>query len=90
MADPILPIVKWSVPLGMATTIIGGSAWLTSNHNATVENTRQLRILQQELKEVKDDTHGLDTRLGRIEEKIDLLVKIMEKRNRVPRHEHRQ
>lgn len=84
MADPLFPVVKWSVPLAMASTIIGGSAWLTSTHNATVENTRQLRQLQNEFKQLSKESSFLNVRLGRIEEKIDFIVRLIEKK-----HTHR-
>lgn len=82
-------LVKWSVPLGMATTIFGGSAWLTTTHNMVVENTRELRELEQSYKELNAQSNELGTRLIRIEEKLDYLVKTMEINRERHTHERR-
>lgn len=53
--EPILTLLsKWSVPFGIATSIIGGSAWLTSTANRVDQVTSELRELKADYKENKD------------------------------------
>lgn len=53
--DPILTLLaKWSVPFGIATSIIGGSAWLTSTANRVEQVTSQLHELKVDYKQDKD------------------------------------
>ena len=77
-------IVKWSVPLTMAASIFGGSAWLTTTHNMVEENTREIRELETDFKELTGEANKLNQRLGRIEEKLDFIVKMFERRRSPP------
>lgn len=80
--SPLYVLAKWSVPFGMATTIIGGSAWLTSTHNTVEQSQVELRQLKSDFREMNKEASNFSERLGRIEEKLDFIVKIMEHRRR--------
>lgn len=76
--DPLTYLAKLSVPLGVATTIIGGSAWLTTMHNKVETIEKEFGSFTVEYQEGKskvlDKVNNQDSRLSRIEGKLDLLI----------------
>lgn len=89
-------VSKLSIPIGMLTTIIGGSAWLTSTRNEVVHVTRQFEKLETEFRQFKKDTQLKQQVQGemihKIDGKMDLILKqlaIIEQRmNRRPNNNH--
>lgn len=79
MADPVYSISKLSVPIGMLTTIIGGSAWLTSTRNEVVFVKSQFEKLDKDFKDFKvmaiqrQQTQG--EMIHKIDGKMDLILK---------------
>ena len=78
--DNVDIIGKWSLLVALGTSVIGGSAWLTTTHNAVKENTREVRLLEEELKDLAKENGVTNGKLGRIEEKIDFILKLSERR----------
>lgn len=81
MVDPLSILAKLSVPLGVATTIFGGSAWLTTTHNTVVETQQELEEMKADTKEnrkaVYQKLSNQDERLSRMEGKIDIIIQNM-------------
>jgi hypothetical protein len=91
--SPAFVIAKWSIPFAMASSIVGGSAWLTSTHNAVEQNRADLMRVENEFKDhrqrvydrldaLRADSSKQDERLSRMEEKLDFIVKIIDKGSR--------
>ena len=81
MLDPLDFLSKLSVPLGIVTTIIGGSAWLTTTHNKVDAIDKDLSSFtvqwQEQRGKLSDQVNAQDSRLSRIEGKLDLLIENM-------------
>jgi hypothetical protein len=81
VVDPLAYLAKLSIPIGVATTVIGGSAWLTTLHNKVeaVESTLDERTdrASQERRVLFQKADNTETRLSRIEGKIDILLERM-------------
>lgn len=79
MPDPIYSVSKLSIPIGMLTTIIGGSAWLTSTRNEVVHVTKQFEKLEIEFRQFKRVTQVKQSLQGemihKIDGKMDLVLK---------------
>lgn len=69
--DPLTFFSKMSVPVGVLTSIIGGSAWLTSTHNRVEQVAREVSELKSEYRNEKD---RLADRLQNQEEKLSQVV----------------
>jgi len=82
MVDPLAYLAKLSVPLGVATTLLGGSAWLTTTHNKVETIEKDLTVFTEQWHQQKsklyDQVNGQDSRLSRIEGKLDMLIETME------------
>lgn len=69
---------KLSIPLGVLTAVIGGSAWLTTTHDKveTIEkDLSSFTTMWQEQKErLASQVNAQDSRLSRMEGKLDLLL----------------
>lgn len=69
-----------SIPLGVATSIIGGSAWLTTTHNRVENLSEEVAYLRVELKEEGEKRQHSDSRLARMEGKIDIIIQDIQRR----------
>lgn len=80
MPDPsFISITKLSVPLGMLTTIVGGSAWLTSMHNQVEHVTARFERVETEFRLFKDVTQQKQQAqaeiISKMDGKLDLMLK---------------
>ena len=81
MADDVLFFFsRWSVPLGVVTSLIGGSAWLTTLHSNVDHLQAQSVTLRQELVEQRKGIEGQDQRLSRMEGKLDSILDFIARR----------
>ena len=90
-------VSKLSIPIGMLTTIIGGSAWLTSTRNEVMHLARQFEKVETEFRQFKKDTQVKQQVQGemihKIDGKMDLILKqltVIEQRmhRRPTKHTH--
>lgn len=69
---------RWTGPLGMLSVLVGGVVWLTTLHGLSEQNARDIAELRATFDQNKNHIDGrlndLDTRLGRIEGKLDMLI----------------
>tara|TARA_R110000796_G_scaffold252618_2_gene388746 strand:+ start:8657 stop:8917 length:261 start_codon:yes stop_codon:yes gene_type:complete len=69
---------KWTGPLAALSVLIGGVVWLTTLHSISEQNSKDITELRVSLDQTKTKIYArlndLDTRLGRIEGKIDMLI----------------
>lgn len=90
MTDSIAFLSKWSVPIGVLTSVMGGSAWLTTTHNTVEHIQAEAQEIKEDIREHKSNIYeklyNQDQRLSRIEGKLDLLVDEMVKVKRA-RHQ---
>lgn len=77
--DALYSVSKLSVPIGMLTTIIGGSAWLTSTRNEVVHVRSEFEKLEVEFRQFKRVTQDKQSSQGemisKIDGKMDLVLK---------------
>lgn len=74
-----MALSRWSVPIGVLTTVIGGSAWLTTTHNKVNQIDSDMTTLRAEFNVSKDRISDRlldqDQRLSRIEGKLDIVIR---------------
>lgn len=84
MVDPLAYLSKLSVPFGVITTIIGGSAWLTTTHTKVEMIEKQFTVFAAEYSEEKgkilDKVNDQESKLSRIEGKLDILIETIRRR----------
>lgn len=90
MLDATAMLAKWSVPLGVATTIVGGSAWLTTTRNRVEQMASEVLDLREDyrvqatkvtdrIQRQEEKIGEVQSRLAAIEAKLDFLISGMRK-----------
>jgi hypothetical protein len=69
---------KVSVPLGVITTILGGGAWLTTMHNKLEETQVHFAYISKAVGDQRAKSAEYESRLSRIEGKLDIVIDTME------------
>lgn len=81
--EPTSIIGKWSTTIAVATAISGGAAWLTTTRNDVQYLSKKVLQLQTEMDMFVKDSHRqrnlYDSRLSRIETKLDMIIDHMKK-----------
>ncbi len=69
---------RWTGPLAALSVLIGGVVWLTTLHSISAQNTIDIAEMRKSFNQSKTKVHArlndLDSRLARIEGKIDMLI----------------
>jgi hypothetical protein len=78
-------IGKWSTSIAVITTISGGAAWLTTTRNDVHHLSSKVIYMQKEMDTFVRDSHHKrninDSRLSRIEAKLDMILNHMKRKN---------
>lgn len=69
---------RWTGPLGVLSILVGGVVWLNDIHGISEENRKDISEIVQKSDVSKSKIYSrlndLDTRLGRIEGKLDMII----------------
>ncbi len=75
---------KWSTPFALATAISGGAAWLTTTRNDVQYLASQVETIQVDLDKFNEKANDQDSRLSRMEAKIDMIIDYMKRQRHDP------
>lgn len=90
-ADPSWIFAKLSIPVGVLTTVIGGSAWLTTTRNRVEQVANDLVELKAEYRsqkdkildrlEMQDDKLSeANARLSGLDAKVDIIINAVKRK----------